>query len=199
MPTGYTSIIDDKPETTFRDFALRCTRAMGVCARMREDSIDIPPPQIVESDPYHETKQHEAEAKLQELEQLTDAEIAIRCDAYNLERSTHNEQYRLKEADVKRRYREMLAQVEAWSPPSPEHVRFKEFMIEQLNTGGMLNCKYEIPEFKPKTARQWFKEGVESAKHDIQYYKEHWEKEQAGAKTATEWLQQMYASLPETL
>jgi hypothetical protein len=196
MPTGYTSIIDDKPETTFRQFVLRCTRAMGACIHMREDPLDAPLPQVIKPDPYHETKWHEAEDNLQKLKRLTAAEIEIEYAEYNQKQAKHDEEYRTKEAAIEQRYREMLAQVEAWTPPSPEHVRFKEFMIEQLNTGGMLNCRYERLKFEPKTPEQWIASEIELANHNIQYHKVHCEKDQANAKMATEWLQQLYASLP---
>ena len=169
---------------------------MGACVHMREDSLDALLPQVIKPDPYNKIKWHEAEDKLQKLKLLTATEIADRCVEFNQKQATHDEEYRTKEAAIEQRYRKMLAQVEAWTPPSPEHVRFKEFMIEQLNTGGVLNCDYERPKFEPKTPDQWILGEIESAEYDIRYHKEHWEKDQANAKMATEWLQQLYASLP---
>lgn len=47
MPTGYTSVLFDKPETTFSEFASRCARAFGACMAMRDESLAVALPDEV--------------------------------------------------------------------------------------------------------------------------------------------------------
>ena len=83
MPTGYTSIIEDKPGLTLREFALRCARGMGACIMQRDDDMDEPPKAPEPSD-YHLEAGKAAESRLRELRGLStkaaralfDAEIA---------------------------------------------------------------------------------------------------------------------------
>lgn len=40
MPTGYTAIIEERADLSFRDFALRCARGMCACVMQRDDPMD---------------------------------------------------------------------------------------------------------------------------------------------------------------
>lgn len=40
MPTGYTSIIDDNENVTFKEYALRCARGFGALMHLRDESLD---------------------------------------------------------------------------------------------------------------------------------------------------------------
>ena len=52
MPTGYTAIIEEKPDLTFREFALKCARGMGACIMQRDEGMDSLPRVDPPSD-YH--------------------------------------------------------------------------------------------------------------------------------------------------
>jgi hypothetical protein len=45
-----------------------------------------------------------------------------------------------RDADLKAKYEAMLEQVEAWTPPTPEHVGVKKFMIDQLKISISFDC-----------------------------------------------------------
>lgn len=197
MPTGFTDIIDQNPDTTFREFALRCCRGMGVCMRMREDSLDIPPPETVEPDPYHQGKASEARAKLERLGNLTAADKAKRCAEYNTTQQQQYLDYAGQFDRVRGRYFAMLAKVKEWSPPTPEHQGLQKFMVEQLILGGSLGHDYGVPVPKIHTPDEWYGEAMTDAQRDVAYHEEHWAIEQTRCAEATAWLQTLYASLPK--
>lgn len=197
MPTGYTAIIEDKPETTFREFALRCARGMGACISMREDSLDAPPPHFVEPDHYHEQKQLEAEKELQILQHLSAAEVEIRCVEYN---RWHAEQSAACEKSCNEQrelYLSMLRQVDAWQPPSPDHENFKKFMHDQLVCGGGLDYDRIGKPFVVLEPQQWLAEQTEHKTWEVDYHQKAWEEEQARVADRTRWLQLLWASLGE--
>jgi hypothetical protein len=198
MPTGFTCIIDDKPETTFREFALRCVRGMAVCMRMRDESVDVPAPQTIEPEPYHRDELAEARARLEQLLEHTTYEDKKRqCAETNQRRQKEYTEYTAKDNAIRERYLAMLAEVKEWVPPTPEHQNFQKFMTEQLVSGGSLDSDYTTPMPKMLTPDEWFAEAVAQAQHDIKYHEEHWRKEQENCATATAWLKALYASLPE--
>lgn len=83
MPTGYTEIIERKPDLTLREFVLRCARAMGACVMQRDEGLDSPP-RIDPPDTHYEDERRKAQARLLELRAMTvesarplfDAEVA---------------------------------------------------------------------------------------------------------------------------
>ena len=198
MPTGFTCIIDDKPETTFREFALRCVRGMSVCMRMRDESIDAAAPQTIEPETWHLDKLTEAQDKFARLlEHTTGADKKRQCTETNQRRQKEYIEYTAKDNAVRERYLAMLSKVKEWVPPTPEHQNFQKFMAEQLVSGGGLDYEYSTPVPKMLTPEEWFAEELAQAEHDIEYHEEHWCKEQDNCAVATAWLQALYASLPE--
>jgi hypothetical protein len=198
MPTGFTCIIDDKPETTFREFALRCVRGMSVCMRMRDESVDVPAPQIIEPETWHRDKLTEARARLERLlERTSDEDKKQQCTETNRRRQKEYTEYTTKDNATSGRYLAMLAKVKEWVPPTPEHQNFQKFMTEQLVSGGSLDSDYVTPVPAILTPEEWFVEAVTQAQHDIKYHEEHWCKEQENCAAATAWLKSLYASLPE--
>src|SRR5262245_44461330 len=72
MATGYTSIIHDNENVTFRDYILRCARAFGACIMQREDGMAEPPKHRIPT-PYYAEQLPEAQAELRRAEAMSDA------------------------------------------------------------------------------------------------------------------------------
>jgi hypothetical protein len=73
MPTGYTCIIEDKPDVTFAEYVWRCARAFGALLSMREDSLDAPIPDELKSEDtdYYKTAYEKAKQEtVKELDSL---------------------------------------------------------------------------------------------------------------------------------
>lgn len=135
MPTGYTSIIDDDERVTFERFVWRCARGMGALIMMRDDGLNAKVPERFEPDGHYAKSVTEAEAEVVKLRAMTAAQIERAARADQTTEAAHDAEYEAKKRVVTARYDAMVAQVQAWRPPSADHAGFKTFMLEQLSTG----------------------------------------------------------------
>lgn len=192
MPTGYTAIIEEKPDLTFREFALRCARGMGACIMQRDDPMDEPPRAPEPSD-YHIKALATAQARLKELRGMgAEAKRAMwHAEVERIEKS--NAESRAKAAKTEQQYKSMRAQVEAWKPPTKDHDGLKRFMLEQIDL-----CVSDWDPYiceAPPTPADWYGAAVKSAEHGIAYHtKEHAEElERTAARK--DWIARLYTSL----
>lgn len=88
----------------------------------------------------------------------------------------------------------MLAEVEAWEPPSENHTGLKNFMREQIEESIKWDC--EIDE-KPmqETFEDWRKSLVEYYKDDVDYHLKRLEEEKTRAAENNKWSRQLFKSL----
>lgn len=98
-------------------------------------------------------------------------------------------------SDMKSRYEDMLKEVRAYQPPSSEHIGFKSFMIEQLESSIKFDCSYKPTMPKLKTAEEWKKENIKSATWNINYHQEELSKEIERCAERTLWVKQLKKSL----
>lgn len=134
MPTGYTAKIVDGEMTEFDDFAKSCVRNFGAAMHMKDESIDVKyTPKNVDAN-YYEKSINKSLKELKELNSKTDEEII----EDELKSMVENRIYHLEQAqkDIKvaERLIVFLNKARAWKPPTQEHINFKNFMIEQLQT-----------------------------------------------------------------
>lgn len=174
MPTGYTAKLYEG-EQSFEDFAKSCARGFGAFIRARDYALDARlPDDFWEPGTYNAQRLSEAKSRLARLETLTedDAETEARneyeaaCESFRSRRADRNA--------TRARYEDMLLQVEAWEPPTAEHVKFKEFMLDQLR-GSISFDTGSTPE-PPKhlSGSEWLAKEIEKANRDIEYHaKEH--------------------------
>lgn len=196
MPTGYTAKIADG--ISFEEFALDCARAFGACITMRDDPMTKPIPDSFEPSDYHVKALAVEEANLKKLNSMTiaEAEEIAKAD-YN--REVKRIAKRLKESkNLMAKYENMLKQVEAWTPPTPEHFEMKKFMVEQITTSmkhdDMTDYYAENPA-KLQTGEEWLKDRIATTKHSIEYHKEENEKEIERAHGRTSWVNALRDSL----
>lgn len=157
MPTGYTYIIDENENCTFRDFAINCA-----------GNIE----ERVPSSLYTKLLV-EAEQELKETEEMTEEAAQKHVE----EEYAKNVEYYNKEMEILQRYDTIRDQVKAWIPPTREHNKFKEFMLEQLNTGGP--CVGNPPQGPPDsdTWKMWKNHKIRDLQRRVAYYQEEQQKE----------------------
>lgn len=109
---------------------------------------DKPIPEVFEPSTYNAKQLTEVRAELARLEAMTAYEVAAAADAEYAERLANHKKYEAEQEAADLRIQEMLNKVRAWTPPTAEHVRFKEFMVEQLTMS--LHGDYRSP-----TPRNW--------------------------------------------
>ena len=205
MPSGYTSELVEK-NLNFRQFALLCARAFGVCISMRDDPLDKPIPEKIEPiSTYHRDELARAKQKLKKLLSLKtkSAREKWAVDKIN-EDLASSEKFKKEEGNDNTisKYEEMLDKVKNWTPPTSEHAELKKFMTQQL----MESIKWDAHtdywseaitrlEQKLENPLEFYKEEVKKAKESVKYHQEHWKKDVEGARKATKWLQQLRKSL----
>ena len=197
MPTGYTARIYEGQETTFADYALECARAFGVLVDLRDEPADTPIPEEFTPRPYYRENLDRARRRLAEVEAWSDEQAAVEAARNNdealreaLERARQNQALR-------ERYEAMLAQAEAWEPPTPKHEELAKFMVSQLRDSIKHDC-YEIDMPEPVSGEEYKAQQINFARQEAGYYEREMNAEAERARGRTEWLRSLRFSLDAT-
>lgn len=198
MPSGYTSSIQDG--ITFENFAMKCARSFGACIEMRDDPLDKEIPNGFKPRTYHskEIKRLKAEAAKIGLMSLE--------DAYNVSVTEYEQTLvRLKrgkesDLDLLKKYNSMLEQVEAWDPPTKDHVELKSFMASQIKESIRFDCSTgyydkEIANLTLLSPQEWLEKEKTKIWTEITYHTKEHKKDVARAKDRTTWVRQLRKSL----
>ena len=122
MPTGYTADVQDGKITEFSEFALQCARAFGALIMMRDEPMGATIPDEFKPDSYYIKALADAREELAKVRALSLAECKEEAkklyEKQVQERDDRLERHRVEGA----RYRAMLAKVNAWQPPTPDHI-----------------------------------------------------------------------------
>lgn len=200
MATGYTSDLHDGKNVTFNDFIMKCTRAMGVAIMQRDESIDVPLVDEEQPSTYHRDALGMAIAELVLLRGLSLNEWARR-EQESRTKATKEVSASIKEAgEVRVRYESMLAQVQAWTPPTPEHQGIKDFMVEQLTSSIQFDCSVKYLTMPSVlSAEDYRARRIAQAEKALEYHRTEWQKDQDRAASRNKWVADLRASLQETV
>lgn len=197
MPTGITApIYDGKEDFTFEDFLWRCARQFGYLVSVRDSATDAKIPEAFEPSSWHVERLAEARDRLREVETWDAATAERRArDAYT-EAVAKWEEAEVRKAERKTRYEAMLEKVDAWQPPSEDHVKLKEFMRQQLVDSIEHDCgdwSWGKPELQDG---ETFKaKAIAEAERSIDYHSKEMAREEERARASTVWVQQIRDSL----
>lgn len=199
MPTGYTADVAEGKVTEFRDFAFQCARAFGALIDMRDDPKDAPIPEKVEAhSSYHETQIAKAKARLDVLRAMSPKQVALAAAAAWADARAYHEKEAAQSAVTRERYNAMLTKVEAWEPPSPDHVEMKNFMRQQLRESIDFDTRYTAPprseSYDPK---RWLTTEVERQERSIAYHHKALGEELERTANRNAWLKALRESLVE--
>ena len=191
MPSGYTSDIYNGKEVTFKDFALGCARAFGACVMQRDDPADEKP-KIMPEESYHT----EELKKLKKFEKPTKAQF----DSYVKETIADYEKSIKEKNELKKRYSDMLEEVNNWQPPTKEHERLKAFMIEQLTESKQWDCggsffESELTSLSAMTYEDYVTKKLAVYNGSIKYHKEYEAEDLDNIKQRNKWITDLYNSL----
>lgn len=174
MATGYTGVVTKNPNLTFTDFASQCARGMGAFIMQRDDSSDTAPIWQDKVSSYYKRAVKKAKDQIARLSKMNKARRA----KYIAEQRDHKRDYYLKaigEAVVNRvRYTKMLLQVDAWQPPTADHVGFKKFMVQQLTDSIRFDCdrdwlQKELNKLDGKSDDDLWQDLLTQAQRDLDY------------------------------
>lgn len=129
--TGYTYPVVEE-NINFREFALRCMRAFGALADRRDDDSDIVYTEAAPPATHYQDRIKNAEAELAAWQAMTPSNKHVVAQEKYLRRVKAAEEYLAKTREENSKLHKMLDQVRTWDAPTPDHVRYKEFMEEQL-------------------------------------------------------------------
>lgn len=195
MPTGYTAKIADG--ITFRQYALNCAKAFGALISMRDDPMDAEIPEKFEPSDYYFKKLEETELELEKVQKFTDSEAENEARfEYDKELESHKK-YLDDKFKLKEKYLDMLKQVNAYQPPTPDHVEYKNFMKSQIEQSIDFDCS--TTHCKPptlKSGRVWLSEKIARLVKDVNYYREEKQKEIERVTGRNEWVDALRNSLP---
>lgn len=197
MPTGYTAALYEGKPQTFEEFVMGCSRAMGALVMMREEPSDAPIPEEFKPSPYY------ARAVVKAQDDLDEATARSLDDwkRWEAKRVRDDERMRQESRDkalaTRSRYEEMLAEVEAWTPPTDDHTGFKEFMADQLRESIKFDCTpLDWPPEKPKrTAEQARSDEVARLRQRLTSEQKNRDEEYERAAGRTEWVRALRDSL----
>jgi len=192
MPTGYTSIINEKPDVTFREYALRCARGMDACIMQRDDPMGDPP-KVPEPSDFYMVRLRETETRLHELETMSPESARALWQAEVEQITKQNAEETEKCLAIKHRYARIRDEVVAWVSPTPDHEGLRRFMLDQLQV-----CRSEwTPYLRPTeaTPADWLAANIEAARWDITCAREGVEREMRRHEERKAWIEALYASL----
>ncbi|SHJ72314.1 hypothetical protein SAMN05444159_1322 [Bradyrhizobium lablabi] len=194
MPTGYTYPVVDGKITEFPDFALLCARAFGALIMMRDDPMDASIPDEFEP----ETKYYD-DRLAADMKRLGGVQAMTMADANTAALEVHREalasrsKYLADKEIEAGRLNAMLAHVRAWNPPTPDHAEMKKFMIDQLVMSLPGDYAPAIPALLDGAA--WRQQEIDRLADSIVYSQKEIAKEVERARTRTEWVKSLRASL----
>lgn len=198
MPTGYTA--DIEKGISFETFVLRCARAFGACIMQRDDSSDELP-KLQESSKYHEEELVKQQKEKKEIETMTIKEIEAIIENKYATEIKQEKKYAENNIKLKQKYEKMLAAVEAWNPPTSDHIELKNFMVKQIIDSIKFDCWCEDERYKYKerpiklSPELWRAKKLEKINKDIAYHTKEGIKEVKRTESCNLWIRQLYESL----
>lgn len=194
MPTGNTAKLHDG-EQSFEEFVLGCARAMGALITMKEAPADASIPDAIEVGSYYVEAVARAEAAYAHAKAMT-LERAETLASIEYEEALAYYQREVKQRTARRdRYELMRSRVEAWEPPTEDHVEFRTFMLGQLDLS-MAGCQAtHLPEPVRRTAEECRATKIEVCERALRQATESLAEEQARAEVRTAWLVALRESL----
>lgn len=196
MPTGYTADIQNG--MSFETFAMNCARAFGACISLRDEpgGGEKIPDEFAPSD-YHFNAAQKARDELASLLAMSEQDRENAAETAWKE----EEERRLLRLENKRKQREsyeaMLAKVNAWTPPTPDHAGLHEFMRSQIVQSIDFDCggDYDKEPIQRMSGKQWAAEREARLNRDIEYHDREHALEVERAASRTEWVKALRFSL----
>jgi hypothetical protein len=204
MPTGYTAGILDGTITDFKGFAKTCMRAFGATIHMRDEGLDKEYEPRVPST-YNLERMEELEmtialAEEKSIEKFIEEERElIREEILSIKEQIEKKKVAKQKLDA------ILQEVQNWNPPTEEHVNFKEFMIEQLES--TIRFDGDVPYYEKKReevesrvyeildGEKIKKRVVDSLRDSLQYQKKSHKEELDRCEKANKWVDELIQSI----
>lgn len=197
MPTGYTSSIKD--DISFEDFVLRCARAFGPCVHQR-DSNASERPKLRTPNEYHKDQLDETKALLETLNKMGGSN-RIEYGKSEIQKDIDNFRKNMNEVILlKTKYENMLNSINNWTPPTPEHIELKKFMIDQITQSIKFDCNVSnyietLDKLSKENPLDRYNTNLNRAISDINFFENDCNEELSKVSEANKWILDLYSSL----
>lgn len=191
MPTGYTQ--DIEKGITFPEYLWGCARAFGALITLRDSSGPIP--ETLAPSSYESRRIVELEEEKKKLLALSDKELQNMLDIEIAKTIKDNAAYLERHNTEKALYAKMQKEVEAWAPPTPDHVKLKEFMLDQIR----ISLPYEPPYQSALPLNdivKWKEEKLDSIERSLARNHKGYSEELERTADRNKWLNDLRASVP---
>lgn len=94
----------------------------------------------------------------------------------------------------------MIDKVKEWIPPTEDHIKLKEFALEQLNSSLEFDCSdssrnYYLQEPFKDTVEEYRVYKIKSYLKDLEYYSKSYRDELESVEKANKWIRDLIESL----
>lgn len=195
MPSGYTSDIYEGKDVSAKEFILKCARAFGATILMRDEPLDKEIPTF-KPDKFYLSELEKVKQKLEIYKNMSVEEAQKMLDN-SFEKEVESYHKRMKNnSELEERYRKVLNGVNQWSPPSDDHIKLKEYAINQLEESISFDCNqsYLNPPVK-QDATEWLDLMINDTENKIVRYKQQWDEEVKRTNERNEWVKALKESL----
>ncbi|AQY37887.1 hypothetical protein P4V72_30790 [Bacillus thuringiensis] len=196
MPTGYTSDIYEGKDVSSSNYILKCARAFGALIEMRDYPMDAEIPEFKVSE-YHLEHEEAAKNELKRYENMSVEEAEKDLEEVYKRKVASNREVIKKKEKLKQRYMYVLAGVKQWEPPTEEHIKLKEYAIEQLETSIYHDCNTEYYEREPykQTGAEYLKEMIKRCEDNVLYHQKEYLQEVQRVNNRNNWVKELKLSL----
>ncbi|MCD6283953.1 hypothetical protein J7J12_01720 [bacterium] len=194
MPTQFTEDLYEK-EVTFEEFVLKCARAMTELSLIRDQLPDAPIPEEFQPSDYHLKKLEKARQRLAEIQSWDDEQAEQEAEKAYQEAVRRRNEIIARNTQIRQRYERMLAQVQAWIPPTPDHEKLKQFMIDQLKISIKSDCSYVPNKPRRVSGAEFKQQQMTEVWNNIKYNEKEYEKEVKSVQESNNWLRVLRKSL----
>jgi hypothetical protein len=165
---------------------------------MREEPLSKEIPEEFKPSDYHLKAEEKAHAELEDVSLMSLQDCQFQAD------QKYRNEYEAVEGGIRKtcrleiRYKKLLAKVEAWKPPTKDHIGLKEFMLDQIRISMPASTDHKFYQYPVKqTGESWKKARIEKLIKDIEYHHAEYTKECQRNKERNNWIKSLRKSLEE--
>lgn len=182
--------------TDFKEYALLCARAFGACITLRDSPLEGDIPEFVVDDHYY-TRLRQAEEDLESFLAIDEqAKKSLHVKEEQDREAEANEAIAEKQEHLSR-YTAMLEKAMLFKPPTPEHERFAEFLVEQLEQSIEFDCGGSYwNEYKQKVSfDEWQAKKLADLQKNIEYSRQFLDEEIEQVASRNKWVNELKEAL----
>lgn len=167
---------------------------------MRDEPQNAEIPEAFEASTYHKEAIEKAAMELKELLAIEPATAAAKAKEAHQKHIDYHTKAIAKDEALAEKYKAMLAEVEAYKSPSPDHDNFKKFMADQITESIKFDCssnyhREAIESAKLMSGAEWILAEKKRLEDSMEYHKREYQKELDRTNERNEWVKKLRDSL----